>query len=64
MDQVKSNPLQGATDVPIQLNDPRWPSSEGWRKMQRRTTLGDGTRVCIALKGLAIELWLTIAFCT
>ena len=33
MDQVKSNPLDGATKIPITMKDPRWPANEGWVKM-------------------------------
>lgn len=33
--EVKNNPLEGAIQVPIKMNDPRWPSSQGWVKMQR-----------------------------
>ncbi len=35
MEQVKSNPLAGTPLTKITLNDPRWPSSEGWVKMQQ-----------------------------
>ena len=34
MQQVKSDPLRNAKELPITLNDPRWPASEGWVKMQ------------------------------
>jgi len=34
MQQVKSNPLNGATPISITMNDPRWHSSLGWIKMQ------------------------------
>lgn len=33
MEQVKSNPLAGATQLNFNMNDPRWPSSKGWVKM-------------------------------
>ncbi|MBQ8147424.1 MAG: RHS repeat-associated core domain-containing protein, partial [Lachnospiraceae bacterium] len=38
MNQVMSNPLEGAIDLsqldrPVIMNDPRWPASEGWIKM-------------------------------
>lgn len=33
MKQVKSNPLAGATQLKFNMNDPRWPSNEGWIKM-------------------------------
>ena len=35
MEQVKSNPLAGTQLTRITLNDPRWPASEGWVKMQQ-----------------------------
>ena len=35
MEQVKSNPSAGTQLTKITLNDPRWPSSEGWVKMQQ-----------------------------
>ena len=35
MAQVKSNPLAGKPITRITLNDPRWPASEGWIKMQQ-----------------------------
>jgi hypothetical protein len=34
MHQVKSNPLKGASELPIKMSDARWPASEGWVKMQ------------------------------
>lgn len=34
MEQVKSNPSAGTQLTKITLTDPRWPSSEGWVKMQ------------------------------
>ena len=42
MEQVKSNPFAGNQLKSINLTDPRWPSSEGWVKMQQRvaTSLG------------------------
>lgn len=35
MEQVQSNPLAGKPLPQIQMNDPRWPASEGWIKMQQ-----------------------------
>lgn len=34
MQQVMSNPYAGRR-LPIQMTDPRWPSSEGWVKMSQ-----------------------------
>lgn len=34
MQQAKSNPAAGQR-VPITMNDPRWPASQGWVKMQQ-----------------------------
>ena len=34
MHQVQSNPLNGATKVPIEMNDVRWAATDGWVKMQ------------------------------
>ncbi|MDR3060715.1 MAG: hypothetical protein LBU57_01215, partial [Dysgonamonadaceae bacterium] len=47
MKQVQSNPLQNATEVPIQMNDARWPHSEGWVKMQSIVTHSDGSKTII-----------------
>ena len=44
MSQIQSNPLQGATEVPIALTDPRWSAAEGWIKMQNVVTLSDGSK--------------------
>ena len=33
MEQVQSNPLEGAKELPIHMTDSRWPMSEGWVKM-------------------------------
>ena len=43
MEQVRSNPSAGVQLTKITLNDPRWPSSEGWVKMQQivPTSKGD-----------------------
>lgn len=35
MEQVKSNPLAGTQITDVKMSDPRWPSSEGWVKMQQ-----------------------------
>ena len=42
MDQVKSNPSAGTPLIKITLNDPRWPSSEGWIKMQQIVPTSQG----------------------
>ena len=47
MHQVQSNPLDGATKLPIEMTDPRWPSSEGWVKMQSIVQSTDGTKVSV-----------------
>ncbi len=47
MQQVQSNPLEGATKLPIKMNDPRWLSSEGWVKMQSLVYNTDGTKTVI-----------------
>ena len=33
MEQVRSNPLDGAVQVNLKMNDTRWPATEGWVKM-------------------------------
>jgi hypothetical protein len=45
MKQVQSDPLNGATKIPIELKDSRWPTNEGWVKMQNvvKTTEGNVT---------------------
>ena len=42
MEQVKLNPLEGKP-LDLIMNDPRWPASEGWIKMQQivRTSQGN-----------------------
>ena len=47
MKDVRANPLSGATDVPVNMTDPRWLGTEGWAKMQRTTTFFDGSRSTI-----------------
>jgi len=47
MQQVVSNPLAGATKLPITMTDPRWPASEGWVKKQNIVRLSDGTKINI-----------------
>ena len=47
MQQVLSNPLQGATQIPITMMDPRWPASAGWVKMQQIIQHSDGTKTTI-----------------
>ena len=42
MEQAMSNPLDG-TVLPINMSDIRWPSSEGWIKMQQIFVFYDGT---------------------
>lgn len=43
MKQIQSDPLSGATRIPINLKDTRWPTSEGWVKMQNTVTHSSGT---------------------
>lgn len=40
-DQVKSNPSAGHR-LDIAMNDPRWPASEGWVKMQQIVPTSQG----------------------
>ena len=47
MKQVKSNPLAGATEIPIKMTDSRWLGTDGWVKMQNIVTLSDGTKINI-----------------
>ncbi len=42
MEQVQSNPSAGKTLTNIHLNDPRWPESEGWVKMQQIVPTSQG----------------------
>lgn len=43
MEQVKSNPLEGATELDnVVLNDPRWPATDGWVKMQNIVVTSEG----------------------
>ena len=41
MEQVKSNPSAGHI-LDITMNDPRWPASEGWIKMQQIISTSQG----------------------
>ena len=45
MEKVKSNPLENAYRIPIELSDPRWPASEGWVKMQSVVEYSSGKTV-------------------
>ena len=46
MKQVQSNPLEGAKELKnIKMTDPRWPSSEGWVKMENIVKYYDGKTV-------------------
>jgi len=47
MQQVQSNPLFGATTLPFQMGDTRWPGVEGWVKMENVVRLADGTNIAI-----------------
>ena len=47
MKQVMSDPLSGASAVPLQMSDPRWLGSDGWVKMQNIVTLSDKTVINI-----------------
>ena len=47
MHQVRSNPLEGATELPIKLNDTRWKSSDGWVEMQSVVKTADGNKITI-----------------
>ena len=47
MQQVQSNPLNGATKLPIKMGDERWPAEDGWVKMQNIVTLSSGDKVNI-----------------
>ncbi len=47
MHQVQSNPLENATKLKLQMNDPRWPASDGWVKMQSIVRHADETKTII-----------------
>ena len=47
MHQVQSNPLKGAFEIPIKLNDARWQASDGWVKMQSIVETSDGNKITI-----------------
>lgn len=47
MHQVQSNPLSGATRVPVEMTVTRWPASDGWVKMQSIVEHSDGTKTTI-----------------
>lgn len=43
MQQVMSDPLEGATVLrEVVLNDPRWPATDGWVKMQNIVVTSEG----------------------
>ena len=35
------------TDTDIDMNDPNWPSEEGWRKMERQFKHADGSKTTV-----------------
>lgn len=47
MEEVQSNPLENATQVPVTMNDPRWSAEDDWSKWQRYFSFTDGTHVTI-----------------
>ncbi len=47
MEQVKSNPLSAAKELPLKLGDDRWPALEGWVKMQSVVKNSDGSQTVI-----------------
>ena len=47
MKQVQSNPLSGATKLPVEMTDSRWLGTDGWVKMQNIVTLSDGSKINI-----------------
>lgn len=47
MYEVQSNPLEGATELPIKLNDKRWKASDGWVKMQSVVKTANGNKITI-----------------
>ena len=47
MYQVQSNPLEGASELPFNMSDARWPKSDGWVKMQSIQNFSDGSNVTI-----------------
>lgn len=46
MKQAMSNPKAGQV-LPVKMTDPRWPSLEGWVKMQQVVKLSNGNRITI-----------------
>lgn len=46
MRSVKENPQIGK-DIPVNMNDPKWPSSGGWVKMQYTNITQNGQRTTI-----------------
>ena len=57
MEQVKSNPLAGSRLKSIELNDPRWPASEGWAKMQQIVPTSKGKISIHYVYNQALELF-------
>lgn len=47
MNEVRSNPLKNATELPIKMKDTRWPFEDGWVKMQNNVKLSNGDTVSI-----------------
>ena len=45
MHQVRSNPLSGATTVPVNMSDSRWPASAGWVKKQTVVNSSNGKTI-------------------
>ncbi|WPC42727.1 hypothetical protein [Clostridium sp. JS66] len=47
IEQVKSNPLENAKELPFKMGDKRWPQEEGWVKMQSIVKNSDGSQTVV-----------------
>lgn len=47
MRQVRSNPLEGAMELPFAMKDARWSAKDGWVKMENNVYHSDGSHTSI-----------------
>ena len=47
MRQVRSNPLEGATELPFTMKDTRWSAKDGWVKMENNVYYSNGSHTSI-----------------
>lgn len=45
--QVRSNPLEGANELPFSMKDSRWSAKDGWVKMENNVYYNNGNHTSI-----------------